>query len=226
MDTPTLNASSRTIVGKQVKQLRNQGQLPAVVYGHDRKSTPLSINALEYERVFNTAGTSTLVDLMIDDAKPVKVLLHEPQLHPVKPMAVHADLYVVKMNEKLQTEIPLEFVGDAEAVSVLEGTLNVVLDALTVECFPDKLVPVIEVDITSLKTFDDILRISDIKLPDGLEVLADPEEVIATITAPRSEEELAELEEAPVGEDADKAAMEAVEVTGEKPADAEEKAEE
>lgn len=219
MDTPKLIATTRTVVGKQVKQLRHQGILPAVVYGHDRKSLSLSINAAEYERIFHSAGTSTLVDLEIDGAKAVKVLLHEPQIHPVKPKAVHADLYVVKMTEKLQTEIPLEFIGEAEAVTVLEGSLNTVLDALTVECFPDKLVPAIEVDITTLKTFDDVIRVGDLKLPEGIEVLADPEDTILTITPPRSEEELAELEEAPVGEDADKAAVEGVEVTEEKKAE-------
>lgn len=219
METLTLNASTRTVIGKQVKQLRKQGLLPAVVYGSDRKSESISIDAAEFLRVFKHAGTSSLVNLKIDEAKSVKVLLHEPQLHPVKTAFVHADLYVVKMTEKLQTEIPFEFVGDAEAVSVLEGSLNVILDAVTVECFPDKLVPSIEIDITSLKTFDDVIRVEDLKLPEGIEVMAEADEVILTITAPRSEEEMAELEEAPVGEDADKAAMEALEVTGEKKAE-------
>lgn len=219
MNTPTLKASTRAIVGKQVKQIRRQGQIPAVVYGHDQPSQSISLNEHDFDRVFRTAGTSTLVDLTLNDAKPIKVLLHEPQLHPVTMAPLHADLYVVKMTEKLQTEIPLEFVGEAPAVVDLEGTLNIVLDALTVECFPDKLVHAIDVDITTLKTFDDMIRVSDIRLPDGIEVLADAEEVIATITPPRSEEELAELEEAPVGEDADKAAVEGVEVTAEKPAE-------
>lgn len=218
METPILRATTRTITGKQVKQLRNQGIMPGVVYGHDKSSQSLSINANDFSRLFASAGTSTLIDLVIDDQKPVKVLLHEPQLHPVKPHFVHADLYIVKMNEKLQTEIPLEFVGESAAVTDLDGTLTVVIDALEVECFPDKLVQHIEVDITPLKTLEDVIRVSDITAPAGIEFLADPEEVVATITPPRSEEEMAELDEV-IGEDADKAAVEGVEVTAEKPAE-------
>lgn len=216
----TLTAKSRTITGKKVKQLRRLGQIPAAVYGHDRQSQAISMQRSDYEQIFSDAGTSTLVDLVIDGTQPVKVLLHEPQIHPVTGALVHADLYVVKMTEKLQTEIPLEFVGESPAVIDLEGTLNIVLDTLTVQCFPDKLVPVIEVSIANLKTLEDIIRLEDIKLPDGIEVLAEGDEVIATITPPRSEEELAELEEVVSGADADKAAVEAVEVTEEtKPED-------
>ena len=209
MTAPQLKANARTIFGKKVKQLRKNNQLPGVVYGHDFKNQSITIGAGDYEKAFETAGTSTLVDLIIDDQKPIKVLLHEPQFHPIKPAPYHADFYVVKMTEKLQTEIPIHFTGEAEAVSVLDGTLTSQLDALSVECYPDKLVPAIEVDISSLKSFDDIIRISDISLPEGIEVLNEPEEVIVLVTPPRSEEELAALEEA-VGEDADAAAVAAV----------------
>ncbi len=212
MDTPILHAQSRHVIGKQVKQLRRDGLLPGVMYGHDTANTNIALNALDYQKLYQKAGTSTLVDLVIDDNKPIKVLLHEPQEHPAKPLLLHADFYVVKMNEKLQTEIPLHFEGEAEAVSVLDGTLTTQLDALNVECFPDKLVSTIEVDITTLKTFEDIIRVSDIKLPEGIEALDDPETVVATVTPPRSEEELAELEEAPTGEAADQAAVESVQV--------------
>lgn len=211
METPVLQSTTRTVIGKQVKQLRTKGELPGIVYGHGTENKIISIKEADYERIFSQAGTSTLVDLVIDDKKPIKVLLHEPQIHPVRPGMLHADFYVVKMTEKLQTEIPLHFVGEAEAVSVLDGTLNTPLDALNVECYPDKLVPAIEVDITALKTFDDVIRIGDITLPEGIEILGDPEEVVATITPPRSEEELAELDEA-VGEEADAAAVEGVAV--------------
>jgi large subunit ribosomal protein L25 len=224
METPVLQAQTRTVTGKQVKLLRKNGQLPAVVYGSDEQNQTISIASGDYNKIFKTAGTSTLVDLVVDNQKPIKVLLHEPQIHPTKSIAVHADFYIVKMTEKLQTEIPLHFVGESDAVTVLDGTLTTQLDALNVECFPDKLVPAIEVDISVLKTFDDIIRIEDIKAPEGMELLHESEEVVATITPPRSEEELAELDEAVTGEDADKAAMEALEVTGEKPE--EEKSEE
>ncbi len=212
MEAPILKAQTRTLVGKQVKQLRNQGQMPGVIYGHGTDSQPIVFDSIEYKKLYRQAGTSTLVDLIIDDKKPVKVLLHEPDVHPVKPITLHADFYAVKMTEKLQTEIPIHLVGEAEAVTTLDGTLTQQLDALSVECFPDKLVSAIEVDLTPLKTFDDIIRVSDVHVPEGIEILNDAEEVIVAVTAPRSEEELAELDEAPTGEAADQAAVEALEV--------------
>jgi large subunit ribosomal protein L25 len=115
------------------------------------------------------------------------------------------------MDEKLQTEIPLHFIGESEAVDTLGGTLTTQIDAVNVECFPDKLVPAIEVDITVLKTFEDMIRVSDIKAPEGIEILNEADDVVAVVVEPRSEEEMAALDEA-VGEDADKAAVEAVEV--------------
>ncbi len=225
MDTPTLQATTRTVIGKQVKQLRTNGELPGIVYGNGVENQIISLKETDFARIFKHAGTSTLVNLVVDDAKPVKVLLHEPQLHPIKPALVHADFYVVKMTEKLQTEIPLHFIGEAEAVTVLDGTLNTPLDSLNVECFPDKLVSAIEVDLGALKTFDDVIRIGDITLPEGIEVLDDGEEVIATITPPRSEEELAELDEAVDGAALDAAAVEGVDVTTEKKEDEETAAE-
>jgi len=212
METPVLQATTRTLVGKKVKQLRREGQLPGVMYGHDAQNQHITLNALEYQKIFEHFGTSTLVDLVVDAAKPIKVLLHEPQNHPVRTQLVHADFYIVKMTEKLQTEIPLDFVGESDAVTIQDGTLTVQLDTVEVECFPDKLVPSIEVNISTLKTFEDIIRIGDIKAPEGMEILNDPEEVVALVTAPRSEAELEELEEAPTGADADAAAVGAVEV--------------
>lgn len=103
------------------------------------------------------------------------------------------------MTEKIVTEIPLKFIGEAPAVVDLDGTLLVNRDNIEVECLPTDLVHEIEVDISSLKTFDDLIKVADLKIPKGLEVLNDPNEVVASVTPPRSEEELAELE-APVEE--------------------------
>lgn len=196
METPVLQATTREITGKQVKQIRKQGQMPGVVYGHDKKNQNIAVDAFTYERLFRKAGTSTLVDLVVDGGKSVKVLMHEPQMHPTKPLAVHADFYIVKMNEKLQTEIPLHFVGEAPVVSDMDGILNTQLEEITVECFPDKLVSAIEIDLSSLATFEDIIRVSDITAPEGIEILDDAEAVVVSVTQPISEEALAALDEA------------------------------
>jgi large subunit ribosomal protein L25 len=105
------------------------------------------------------------------------------------------------MDEKIKTEIPLEFVGESEAVEQLDGSLVTNRDNVEVECLPADLVSEIQVNISELKTFEDSISVKDLAIPQGIEVLTDSEEVIAVVEPPRSEEELAELEESAAEEE-------------------------
>lgn len=214
-----LHAESRSTIGKKSKNLRLKGLLPAVVYGHGLDSTPISVESSEFRKAYKEAGTSALVDLQIDDQKPIKVLFQEPQSHHLKDDYLHVDLYAVKMTEKIETEIPIHFVGVSPAVDELEGNLIENKDELTIRCLPGDLIPAIEVDISVLKTFDDQIHVSDLKLPATIEVVGDPEEVVALVQEPRSE---AELEEE-LAEDsaAEEAAVEELGKEGEEPAEGE-----
>lgn len=214
MEKITLNADLRTIVGSQVKQLRNIGKIPANLYGRGFENLNLTLDKKDFEKVFKTAGSSTIVDLEIKDKSSEKILIHEPQLDPVSDQIIHADLYKVNMKEEIHTEIPLEFVGVSFAVSDLEGNLITSKDALEVKCLPDKLVSEIQVDISILKTFENVIKVSDIKIPEGIEILNDPEEIVAQVTAPRSEAELEEME-TPAAADEEKAAIENLEAQAE-----------
>jgi len=197
----SLSATKREITGKKVKSIREQGMMPAVLYGNKTKAEILSIPLVNFEKTFEEAGTSSLIDLTIDTEKPVKVLSHEPQNDPVSGKPIHVDFYRVRMDEKIKTEIPLNFIGESEAVEQLEGSLVTNKDAVDVECLPADLISEIDVDISSLKTFDNSIKISDLVIPDGIEIINDKEEIIALVEEPRSEEELAELEEVSTAEE-------------------------
>jgi large subunit ribosomal protein L25 len=197
----TLSAKTRTITGKKVKTLRSNGAIPAVLYGHDTKPQSLEVNTAEFRKVYDETGTSTLVDLKIDDSNSVKVLTHEPQLNPVTGNPLHVDFYKVRMDEKISTEIPLEFIGESDAVNNEDGALITNRDNIEIECLPNDLIPKYEIDLSALKTFDDQITVADIKLPSTIEILTDPEEVIAFVERPRSDEELAELEESAADEE-------------------------
>jgi len=205
-----LKALAREIVGKKTKNLRKNGFIPAVVYGHGGEPQSLSISKKDFEKAFADAGTSTLIDLEIEGKGSVKVLAHEPQINPVTDEPVHVDFYRVKMDKKIKTEIPLEFVGESEAVAHQDGSLVTNRDSIEVECLPGDLVSEIKVDISVLKTFEQSITVKDLNIPPTIEVLNDPEEVIALVEAPRSEEELAELEE-PVAAEEEKEALEKME---------------
>lgn len=201
---------------KKATDLRANGEIPANVYGGDFKNQNIAVDSLAFDKVFTVAGESSLINLAIENSEPLKVLVHEIQIDPVTMKVIHIDFYKVNMKEKIKTEIPLKQVGESPAVVDLEGSLVTNKDAIEVECLPSDLVHEIEVDISVLKTFDDVIHVSDLKVPAGIEVLDDLEEVAILVQPPRSEEELAELEEKPEED------VEAVAVEGGKPEEGEE----
>src|SRR3989344_1798968 len=196
METVALSARSREITGKKVKTLRLKGDIPGVVYGHGLDSTPITVEKVALKKAFTRAGSGTLVDLTIGEQKPIKVLFHEPQLHYLSGEPIHFDLYAVKMDEEIETTIPIVFVGISPAVDELEGNFIANRDELTIRCLPGNLIPNVEVDISILKTFDDSIKVSDIQVPESVQIQDEMEETVALVSAPRSKEELeAELAE-------------------------------
>jgi len=214
MEQINLKASPREIIGKKVKVLRSKGQIPSILYGRDYKSTPLLLDKTEFEKVFSEAGSSMIVNLDITNKGTEKILIREPQKDPVTDLILHVDLYKVDMTKEIHTDIPLKFVGASAAVEELEGNLISNKDALEVECLPDRLVSEIEIDITPLKTFEDLIKVKNIKIPEGIKVINDPEEIIAQVTPPRSEEELEAMEQEAAVE-TEKAGIENIEATAE-----------
>ncbi|MBI3495314.1 50S ribosomal protein L25 [Candidatus Berkelbacteria bacterium] len=180
---------------KKAKAVLRDHKIPGVLYGHDVKNEHLTVDKKQFTHVFQKAGLSTLVDLEIKDKPATKVLVHDVQYHPLTDLPIHVDFYKVNLTEKIKTEITLSFIGLAPAVDELQGSLIQNKDHVNIEALPQDLVSEIEVDTGVLKTFEDRIHIKDLAIPKGIEVLDDPEEVVALVQPPRSEEELAELEQ-------------------------------
>lgn len=196
MEIVTLNARSRSVIGKRVRDLREQNLIPAVIYGHGVEARNLAIEYLPFEKALAKAGESSLVDLVIDSAAPVKILIQEVQLHPISGRIVHVDLRQVRMTEKLEADIEFNFVGEAPALKA-GGILVKSMNTIAVRCLPAALVPSIDIDLTGLKNINDNIKIKDIALPPGMESLGDPNAVIIVVSEPISEAELKELEAKP-----------------------------
>lgn len=175
--------------------LRGQEKLPAVLYGRSIKNQNLAVSQRDFQKIYKEAGSSSLVNLIIDSEPPRRVLIHEVQADPISGKFIHADFYQVKMTEKIKAEVSLVFVGASRAVKEKGGVLVKNITELEVEALPEDLPHELIVDISSLKTFEDAVKISDLKLPKGVEVLAEKEEIVAMVSPPRSEEELKALEE-------------------------------
>lgn len=199
-----LKADVREVVGKKVKNLRKQDLIPAVMYGNKVAPVNVSVSYLEFRRVFDKAGESALVELEVEGKKH-NVLVHDIQHDPMSGKVTHVDFFQVNMKEEVETEIPLEFVGESEAVKAMGGVLIKNMDAIEVKCLPADLPEKYEIDLSKLATFDDVISIKDLKISDKVEILMDPETVIALVAAPRTEESLAELEQK-VEEDVSKVA--------------------
>ena len=198
-DKEKLKATERTLIGKQVRGLRNSGKIPAVLYGKDRSPLALTLDAHDFELMYRRAGGNTIiaVDVTKEDGSTEKknALVHQVDIDPVTGKIRHADLLRIKMNEKLTTAIPLKFVGDSVAVIDLQGSLLTALDEVMVECLPADLPHEIEVDVSPLVDFEAVLHVSDIVVPEGVAVITDPDATVAHVEAPRSDEELEELDE-------------------------------
>lgn len=217
LENLVLEARRRKITGKKVAQLREQGIIPAVVYGHGIKPESLELDELPFIKVFKQAKESTLVDLSLDKQKPTKVLIQDVQYHPLSHTIIHVDFHQIKMTEKITTEVNLVFIGQAPAVKELGGVLVKNITALKVTCLPQDLLKEVKVDLTGLKTLEDTIHVSDLKLPKKIELHNKPDETVVLVAPPRSEKELEELSQA-VDEEK---AVEGVEVAGQKEAEEE-----
>lgn len=164
--------------------------LAAIVYGKGLENRSIKINRIEFEKIFLQAGETNLINLDID-GKVAKVLVKDIQKDPVKDFVTHVDFYEVNMKEKVTADVPLKFVGESKAVKELGGILIKEVHEIKVECLPGDLVDHLVVDIAILETLDGIIKIGDIKLPKGMELLLDPETTIALIAEPKVQEEVA-----------------------------------
>ena len=169
-------------------KLRKQSKIPAVVYGHGANNQSVVLDYRAFEKLYNSAGTSSLVDLAVEgSAKPLKVLISEVQRDPVTSKVIHVDLHQVRMDEKIRTEINLEFVGESPAVKSLGGNLVINTNTLTVECLPQDLISSISVDISQLSELDQNIHVRDLSVPVGMTVIDSPDGSVVSVLAPRVE---------------------------------------
>jgi len=120
------------------------------------------------------------------------------QKDPLKATIIHIDLYQVDMNKKITTEIPLHFIGESEAVKELGAVLVKTIDSVEVECLPGDLVNHIDVDLSVLKNFHDAIKTNDLKLPAGMKLVNETNDIVANVIEPKAEVEEVPVEEVPV----------------------------
>jgi large subunit ribosomal protein L25 len=192
---PTIDVVKREEFGSRVsRRLRKAGQVPGVVYGgSDGESINFAADARELRRVL--VGAGALIDLKLDgNARPV--IVKDTQLDPVRGHLLHIDFLQVRLDEKIQTTVPLVAEGGEEAPGVKEGgVLEVPTHQLNIEALPTEIPEQIVADVSGLGIAE-TLHLSALTPPSGVTFLDDPEEtILATIVVPTEEPEEPELEE-------------------------------
>lgn len=188
---------TRKTEGKANKNLLSEGVIPGVVYGHGYESTKVQISRKDFYSIFNTAGESSLIVAKIDDKELGSVLIKDCQVDPVSGDIIHFDLHKVRMDEKIIANVEVILVGESPAVKDLGGVLVVGCDELEIRCYPGDLLSEVSVDISGLKNFDDMIRVSDLNLAKNIEILNTPEDVLVSVEPPRSNEEMEQLDDKP-----------------------------
>lgn len=222
--------------GIKLGLLRADGVVPAVVYGPEKEPISISVAEGDFRRLYRQAGKSTLVELMLPDEKePTIVIIKAVQKHPVKGSPTHIDLLAVKMGEAMRVDVALVYVGEAPVEKRSEGVVNKELRTIEISALPKDLPHEIEVDVSDLENVGDHITVGDLKMPEGVEAIADKGALVASATGLREEEEEEEvgvpeggLPEGEVAAQADEAAEsgEAEEAKSEDATDTEAKSEE
>ncbi len=189
MDPFKLSATRRTLVGKQVSQLRRDGQLPAVVYGPGREPQSVQLNAREATKVLSRVHGAELIDFELD-GQTSKVLVHDLQRHSIRGDFLHVDFYAVDMDRVIRVHIPIRLTGTSPAVTNASAVLVRGVSGVEVECLPGNLVTFIEADLSAVVEIGQALHVKDLVVPANIQVLTDGEDLVVRATFQAKEEDL------------------------------------
>jgi large subunit ribosomal protein L25 len=163
------------------------GMIPAVMYGAHANTTSVFVNKIDFRKILNKAGETSIVSLTGDSTE--NVLIHDVQMDPVSGEVVHADLYVVEKGQKVHVNLPLRFVGDAPALKLNANIVKAMYE-LSLEADPSKLPHDIEVDLTKLVDTHSVITVADLVMPAGATLFhVTSEDVVASVVA-QSDEDL------------------------------------
>lgn len=193
-----LKAKKREKFGRKMRLEKEANLIPAILYGPRIKNMPLFVDEKDFEKIFDKAGESSLINLVFEDKKEkFLVLIHDIKRDALSGKVIHIDFYQPNLEKKVTARLPLVFEGESEAVKNLQGTIVQNISEIEIKALPINLPRDIRINIEKLKTFEDVIKIKDLIVPEGVEILKNPEEIVVSVVPPtKVEEELAKpLEE-------------------------------
>lgn len=198
-----IEVSPRTGKSKgYLNQIRSRGLVPGVVYGKKIGSVGVEFKEKELDGILRRHGRNTLIDMRIksngESGEKYTVMVKEMQYHPLKNQVLHVDFQQISLEDEITTTVGLVLAGDSPGVAA-GGLLSQMLWQLDISCKATEIPDAIEVDLSGLE-IGDALYVSDLKIPDGVKVLNDPETLVVNVTAPRRAAETEEPEEGEAAE--------------------------
>ena len=189
MQDTKLIAKKRDLEGtSNARRIRAAGQLPAVVYGDEKESVSVEVNAHDFEQILHHhASESLIIEIDLEGEGDLSVLVKDVQHHPVSSDLLHVDLMRVAADKVISVDVQIELVGEAAGVKA-GGSLDHVMHAVTIECLPGDLVDTFEVDVSDLE-IGQSLNVSDLNLSAQFKVMVDADAVVAAVSGPQAEEE-------------------------------------
>ena len=194
MEKIVVKATRRDVVGKKVKLLRQDGILPAVIYGKNVDSLPVALNLRETTKILRDVGRSSLLTIDVE-GEEFNALVRDRQRDIFSGEYQHIDFLAISLTETVQTQVRIFLEGEAPAIKDFEAILITGLDRLEIVCLPSDLPERITVDVSSLNSIGDGIYVRDLIVSDKVEILDDPEEMIVVATAPTLVEEEEVIEE-------------------------------
>jgi large subunit ribosomal protein L25 len=195
MASAQLSANVRDGSGKgSARKLRSSGSVPAIIYGHGREPQSVAINTRELEKLLDRiAAESTVIDLAVE-GKSARTLIREIQRHPFKRQILHVDFQELVAGEKITVRLPIVLIGVPDGVRMDGGILDQTMRELLVEVDPSNIPNHVELDVTKL-VIGSSVHVSDIPLPEGVEVVDDVDASVCVVSAPRAAVEAVATEE-------------------------------
>jgi len=189
-----LEAKKREVIGKQVKALRREGLLPAVIYGSDIEPMPLTLNTNDVRQILSVTGANTLITMKIGKEEHL-ALVRDLQREVITRNLLHIDFQAVSMEETITTTVPVLVMGESPAVKELNALLVTSMDSLQIEAKAKDLPDTISVDINELVEIGDNIRVKDLVISGDVTILEDPELTVIVVAAPTLMEIEPEVEE-------------------------------
>ena len=180
-----LNVQKRTENDKNSKKLLENGYIPAIFYGKNIKNILLKIKKNDAVNILKEAGKYSLIDLKIDKDESKKVLIKEVQKNAIKDIVSHIDFFQVDLNKKIKLDLPFIFINEAPAVKNLGGILLKNMETVKIECLPKDIISGIKIDLTKLKTFEDAIKINDLKISSSIKFITKSNDLIVSVVRPR-----------------------------------------